>query len=122
MAEAVIAGLSPRRPWFDAGPVHVRFVVASVALGVFFFLIIYFGYPPSVAFQQYYILIFMLLLLLPQGKADEAWEHSTKAMLFRIWRALDRKVLSLCLYLNGRLRKILGCVFKSQLVICRIHN
>jgi len=33
----------------------------------------------------------MLLLLLPQGKAGDAWEHSTKAMLFRIWTELDRK-------------------------------
>jgi len=73
-----------------------------------FSLSIYFGCPPPVAFQQYYILIFLLLLLLPQGKAGEAWEHSTKAMPFRIWRAMDRKVLSRCLYLNGWLKKKLG--------------
>ena len=32
----LVAGLSPRRPGFDPGPVHVRFVVDKVALGQVF--------------------------------------------------------------------------------------
>jgi hypothetical protein len=33
---ALVAGLSPRRPGFDLGPVHVGFVVDKVALGQVF--------------------------------------------------------------------------------------
>jgi hypothetical protein len=29
----LVVGLSPRRPWFDRGSVHVGFVVDKVALG-----------------------------------------------------------------------------------------
>ena len=32
----LVAGLSPRRPWFDLRSVHMRFVVDKVALGQFF--------------------------------------------------------------------------------------
>jgi hypothetical protein len=44
------AGLSPRRPGFDAGSVHVGFVVDKVALGQVF-PPEYFSFPLSVSFH-----------------------------------------------------------------------
>jgi hypothetical protein len=40
----LVAGISPRRPGFDTGSVHVGFVVDKVALGLVFFPK-YFGFP-----------------------------------------------------------------------------
>ena len=40
----LVAGLSPRRPDFDSGSVHVEFVVDKVALGQVFFPE-YFSFP-----------------------------------------------------------------------------
>jgi hypothetical protein len=48
-----VAGLSPRRPGFDSRPVHVGFLVGTVALGRFFCQ--YSGFPQSVSFHQYSI-------------------------------------------------------------------
>jgi hypothetical protein len=46
----LVASLSPRRPGFDPGSVHVRFVVDKVALGQFFLRIV--GFPLSVSFHR----------------------------------------------------------------------
>jgi hypothetical protein len=47
----LVAGLSPRKPVFDPGSIHVGFVVEKVALGqVFFFE--YFGFPLSISFHR----------------------------------------------------------------------
>ena len=51
-----VAGLSPRRPWFDRRSVRVRFVVDKVALNRFFSE--YFCFPFSVSFpaiHHYYL-------------------------------------------------------------------
>jgi hypothetical protein len=39
----LVAGLSPRRPWFDPGSVNVGFVVDKVALGQVFPLVLRFS-------------------------------------------------------------------------------
>ena len=43
----LVAGISPRRPGFDPGPVHVGFMLDKVALGQVFFPE-YFGFPLSI--------------------------------------------------------------------------
>ena len=43
----LVAGLSPRRPWFDPGSVHVEFMVDKVALGQVFLRVLRFS-PISV--------------------------------------------------------------------------
>jgi hypothetical protein len=45
----LVAGLSPRRPGFDPGSVHVRFVVDKVALGQVFLRVV--GFPLSISFH-----------------------------------------------------------------------
>jgi hypothetical protein len=47
----LVAGLSPRRPGFDPGPVHVGFVVDKVALGQVF-PPKYFGFSLSISFHR----------------------------------------------------------------------
>jgi hypothetical protein len=47
----LVAGLSPRRPGFDPGSVHVGFVVDKVALGQVF-PPEYFGFPLSISFHR----------------------------------------------------------------------
>jgi hypothetical protein len=44
-----VAGLSPRRPGFDPGSVHVGFVVDKVALGQVFLRVL--GFPLSISFH-----------------------------------------------------------------------
>jgi hypothetical protein len=45
----LVAGLSPRRPGFDPGSVHVRFVVDKVALGQGFLRVV--GFPLIISFH-----------------------------------------------------------------------
>jgi hypothetical protein len=47
----LVDGFSPRRPRFDPGSVHVKFVVDEVALGDTFFSE-YFGFALSVSFHR----------------------------------------------------------------------
>jgi hypothetical protein len=51
MAQRLVAGLPPRRPGFDHGPVYVGFVVEKVALGQVF-PPEYFGFPLSISFHR----------------------------------------------------------------------
>jgi hypothetical protein len=47
---SLVAGLSPRRPGFAPGSIHVGFVVDKVALGQVFSE--FFGFPLSVSFHR----------------------------------------------------------------------
>ena len=41
MAQAVVSGLSPRKPWFNTRPVHMGFVVDKMAVGYIFLQILW---------------------------------------------------------------------------------
>jgi hypothetical protein len=48
---SLVAGLSPRRPWFAPGSIHVGFVVDKVALGQVFLRVLRFS-PVSISFHR----------------------------------------------------------------------
>jgi hypothetical protein len=51
MAQALVAGLSPRRPVFAPGSIHVEFVVDKVALGQVFLRVLRFS-PVNISFHR----------------------------------------------------------------------
>jgi hypothetical protein len=64
----LVAGLPLRRPGFDPGSVHVRFVVDKVALGQVFLRVV--GLPLSVSFHWCYI--FFCVVKGPAADATDA--------------------------------------------------
>jgi len=88
----LVAGLSPRRSWFDPRLVSVGSVVDKVALGqvsvrVLQFLSEYFSFSLSLSFHQnsvLIIIIIIIILLLSEGQAGDDREPSSKAMPLRL--------------------------------------
>jgi hypothetical protein len=78
----LVAGLSPRRSWFDPRSVSVGSVVDKVALAQVSVRVLQFFL--SLSFHQYSVLIFIVTLLLSEGQAGDDWEPSSKAMPLRL--------------------------------------
>jgi hypothetical protein len=88
------------RPGFDPRSVYVKSTVNKVALGQVFFVSGYFGFPLSVSFNQCSILIFIYMLLFRTTN----WLNKgtfQKAILFRKFATLDRKILSLFFFISN---------------------
>ena len=104
----LMAGQLSRNLAFIPEAVRGRFVVGPKWHSVGYFYE-HFDLPLSVSFRQCHILIFVLILLIEEGRADEVWELSIRAVLgYR--RNLDRKLVRHYWFLNGL---ITDCIFAA---------
>ena len=85
----LVAGVSPRKSASDFVPVRGRFVAEKVALGQFLIRVL--RLHLSVILPQFCILIFNDMLFVPEGRAREAWEPPSKAVVFQISRIVEQK-------------------------------
>ena len=91
----LLSRYSPRRSGFDSRLVHVKFLVRRVTIEQSF--LHDFCFPLSVSFHQCSILILVIyMLLLAEGQAGEAWEASSKSMLFPVSGSTWLRMLSRC--------------------------
>lgn len=91
----LVAGLSLRRNRFDAGSVHVGFVVEEISLEQDFLQVLRF--PLSVSFHACSTRIYVYWRLLAEWQVGEIWFLKRKKCPFWNRKALDTNVLLLFL-------------------------
>jgi len=74
-------------------------------------------FPQSLSFHQRFVLIFIFLVLLLEGQTVQAWEPSTKTVLFKLSGSWDRTLPIFASFFL--LYELLEC---ETLPVVSVHN